>query len=176
MILNRNIVLKDFISLTPAEHTEVLAWRNDEIVRNQMFSSHIITMQEHLAFVAELAEIKTKYYYRLEWKDKPIGVIDFYDITAESAYYGLYLNPALVRAGAWGILLEYIAIDFAFNNLNVTTLNCESLAANQVVLKIHDFFGQSVFKQTDTVVYMHITSDEWCIKRNNLIGFINKFI
>jgi UDP-4-amino-4,6-dideoxy-N-acetyl-beta-L-altrosamine N-acetyltransferase len=176
MTQNNNIILKDFINLSYAEHEEVLAWRNHELVRTQMFSSHIISIQEHLDFVAKLTNTKTKRYYRVEWKDKPIGVIDFYDITTEDAYYGLYLNPDLIREGAWGILLEYIALDFAFHNLNVTILNCESLATNQSVLNIHYFFGQSVFKQTKTVVYMRITNDEWNIKRNKLARFINKFL
>ena len=169
-----NITLKDFTRLTLDEQQEVLSWRNHELVRKQMFTSELISLADHLNFIKSLSE--TKQYYKVEWKDKPIGVIDFYAINAESAFYGMYLNPELIGNGAWGVLLEYIAIDFAFKNLSIDTLKCESLATNHDVLKIHAFFGLSVYEQTEKTCYMHISKEEWEMNRNKLTTFVRKFL
>jgi len=171
-----NITLKDFTTLTLYEQQEVLSWRNNELVRKQMFTSELFDLADHLKFIQSLLETKTKQYYKVERKDKPIGVIDFYEINTESAFYGMYLKPELIGNGAWGVLLEYIAIDFAFKNLSIDTLQCESLITNREVLNIHTFFELSIYEQTKKICYMNISKEEWEANRDRLTTFVRKFL
>jgi UDP-4-amino-4,6-dideoxy-N-acetyl-beta-L-altrosamine N-acetyltransferase len=157
---NNGIILTNFVSLTPDELKEILEWRNNESVRKQMFTNEEISLEQHLSFVNSLTDSQDKLYFKVQWKNQSIGVIDYYDINQTSAFWGFYLNPSLIGS-AWGIYLEYIVLEYAFEILQLDELYCESLKSNSSVIKIHTFFHFITYNVNDNIVFMKITNDIW---------------
>jgi UDP-4-amino-4,6-dideoxy-N-acetyl-beta-L-altrosamine N-acetyltransferase len=100
----------------------VLGWRNHPKVREWMLHQNEISLDEHLCFIESLKSRADKCYFLVKQENKYIGVIDFTDITEESAELGIYANPDIHGVG--GVLME-VLIDYAF-----TTLKVKKLVAN----------------------------------------------
>jgi UDP-4-amino-4,6-dideoxy-N-acetyl-beta-L-altrosamine N-acetyltransferase len=169
MELHKNITIgklkfKNFINLNLEENTEVLSWRNDDRIKNMMFTKDIISLSSHLNFIDALKSSSTKLYYIVEYADTKIGVVDYYDIEVDSAYWGFYLNPNLLNS-SFGVLLEYYVLELAFGLLKIDTLYCETLKKNERVLKMHTEFGFIVDKQIDDSIHTRISKVDWEKKR-----------
>ena len=158
--LFKDIYFDNFTSLSIEDAKEVLEWRNHELVRKQMFTSDTITFENHLRFIESLKQSNRKLYLRVRWKNDSIGVIDYYDVEDETAFWGLYLNPKFIGS-AWGVYLEFIAIEYAFCALNLKELQCETLESNEAVLKIHSFFNFSTINVQNKIVIMKIDKKTW---------------
>jgi UDP-4-amino-4,6-dideoxy-N-acetyl-beta-L-altrosamine N-acetyltransferase len=164
---NSGIILTNFISLTTDELKEILEWRNNELVREQMFTNEEISLEQHLSFIDSLKNSQDKLYFKVQWKDKSIGVIDYYNINRTSAFGGFYLQPSLMGS-AWGIYLEYIYLEYAFEFLQINELYGEILESNESSIKVHLFFHFSTYNVTDNIIYMKITKDIWCANKEKI--------
>lgn len=157
------------LKLTPMDdhHLEqVLAWRNHPDVRKNMYTTHVISYEEHAAWFSKIKHAPS-YAYFIAYADiVPMGVIAFSDINPvdKSASWAFYAaQPAPLKAGS---LLEFYALEYAFHNLQLERLRCEVLDFNHSVIKLHQRFGfitQDVCSNhgQHQVVHLAITRTIW---------------
>lgn len=116
-----DLLLKNYAILTREEHELVLSWRNTERVREMMSSMDAISMDEHLAFVARLPQMRDRRYYLAYVGDRPVGVVDLTYMTED----GTTCNPGLFTGEGspmgTGLLLEVTAFHGLFDRFGYKT-------------------------------------------------------
>jgi len=139
------LTLTDFVDLSEDERLKVWRWRNHEAVRKWMYHPEPFSLKEHLVFIQSLVERKDKQYYLVKNQDEYLGVIDFVniDFCLKSCDFGLYANPEKAILGI-GSLLEMMGIYYAFNVLDLNTINVEAFFENRRSLGLHKKFGFEV--------------------------------
>ena len=119
----------------------VREWRNAPAIRENMYTSHEISRQEHIAWWEKTKAAIDSRYLIYETNNVPIGVISFnkIDRTNNNAFWAFYASPEAKRGT--GSQMELLALDFAFTELNLHKLSCEVLGFNSRVVRLHQKFG-----------------------------------
>ncbi|HQS02503.1 MAG: UDP-4-amino-4,6-dideoxy-N-acetyl-beta-L-altrosamine N-acetyltransferase [Halothiobacillus sp. 24-54-40] len=179
--------MNDFGRLRRIEDSELalmLSWRNAPSVRLNMYTRHEISMDEHLAWWERLRNQSDQNYLMYEKAGKPLGIVAFNNIDLDNrhAFWAFYASPDAPRGV--GSFMELLALDYAFDQLNLHKLSCEVFAFNTGVIKLHQKFGftvEGVFRSHHLVdgafveVYrLGVLEDEWLQNRNPLLGKIER--
>lgn len=119
----------------------MLSWRNSPSIRNNMYTRHEISKQEHFTWWEKIQESNTDKYFMYEQNNKPSGIVSFnkIDLINENSLWAFYAAPDAPRGT--GSRMEYLALECAFNSLGLHKLCCEVLAFNLPVIKLHKKFG-----------------------------------
>lgn len=131
--------------LRPLEESDlekVLAWRNSERIRTNMYTDHIISIQEHKAWF-EVAQLdKNSRYMIFELQGRPIGFVSFTNVDQKNnkCYWAFYIGEEDIPPGT-GAFMEFFAIEYAFEVLKIRKLCCEVFVFNSSVIKLHNKFG-----------------------------------
>ena len=122
--------------------TMVLAWRNSDRVRSNMFNNHIITMDEHLAWFSRLRQKKNDVCLIFEWQGKPVGALNFvdHDLEHHTCHWGFYLGSELLPRGM-GTVMGYLGLRYAFEKIGVDCLFGEVLTFNRASINFHNRLG-----------------------------------
>ncbi|WP_060824995.1 UDP-4-amino-4,6-dideoxy-N-acetyl-beta-L-altrosamine N-acetyltransferase [Sulfurospirillum cavolei] len=134
------LLLCNFTTLSKVQKQMILAWRNHEEVRAYMYNENAISEAEHFSFIESLKTRKDRRYFLVQHEGVDIGVIDFNDISNESAVMGLYANPTLHQKGVGSLLMDAI-VAYAFKTLNVHTLKAEVFESNTKAKTLYEKFG-----------------------------------
>lgn len=129
--------LLDFTTLDTQRLTTVLAWRNHSDIRRWMLSEDEISLENHLQFVESLKNRVDKRYFLVQREGEPIGVIDFTDITQNSAEIGIYANPQMRGVGE---ALMNALIEYGFSTLGVEILIASVFADNDRAKHLYEKF------------------------------------
>lgn len=130
--------------LRPCGDDDVLRmrqWRNHPDVRAMMYTQHEISEAEHLAWWARTRDRADAAYLIYETGGLAMGVVAFTEIAPGhgTAFWAFYADPDAPRGT--GSRMEWLALDHAFGPLRLRKLNCEVLARNKRVLRLHARFG-----------------------------------
>ena len=138
--MSDNIVLINFIDLTLEEKKMILSWRNHPSIKQWMYNSSDIALENHLNFIESLKECTDKLYFLVKLDDDYIGVIDFTNIDKESknSEFGLYANIELKGMGK--VLLNSIC-EYGFNTLHIDKLIAEVFAENERAVDLYKKFN-----------------------------------
>lgn len=119
----------------------VLKWRNHEAVRNNMYTSHVISPEEHSAWWVRESVNEQSRHLIYEADDSPLGVVSFSSYTGSNgtATWAFYSGDTSKRG--IGARMESLALDYAFNQLKLRRLECEVLSFNKPVVNFHRKFG-----------------------------------
>jgi len=121
--------MKNFIDLTDEEKEMVLNWRNHPRIRENMYSSDEISLQEHLSFIENLkGDVKNRYFLVGD-----IGIIYFNNIHKDFVEIGLYSNPK--KYGVGNFLIEKIL------EYNFRTLYLEVIETNKKAIDLYLRYG-----------------------------------
>ena len=134
----------------------ILEWRNRPDIREKMYTTHLISQEEHEAYFERVKTDPSKAYFICEDEaGEPLGVVNFVDIDARnrSAFWGFYAG--VTRRGV-GSQMEYLALEHAFESLGLHKLNGEVLASNRPVVEFHQKFG---FKIEGVLREHHLTPE-----------------
>lgn len=158
------ITLKNFVDLTHDEAIDVLSWRNHESIRHWMYSTHDITLDDHLAFIQSLKTSTDKLYFVVIKNGNSIGVIDLVDITKTTASLGLYANPFSDRKGIGTIILRAL-MRHAYDTLGLSTLHLEYFQGNEKAKTLYEKFDfipiRSNEKNGKKIICMEHTREHW---------------
>lgn len=165
----------DFFPLTALEHgtmMKLLAIRNQEAVRRNMYTSHEITEAEHLAWVEKLRTTGSSDYYAIFRMGNLIGAagISNFSEAHKRADWAFYISQEL-HGGGIGASVEYHFLNWCFHDKQLWKLNCEVLEFNQPVIRLHQKFGFQIEGvrrdhimregQHHGAVLLGVTRDEW---------------
>jgi UDP-4-amino-4,6-dideoxy-N-acetyl-beta-L-altrosamine N-acetyltransferase len=158
--------------LTEKDLPTILEWRNSHRIRASMYTDHIISWKEHVAWFDRIQQKKDMSYHICEYCQQPIGVIYFTNIDRENqkSFWGFYLGETNSPRGS-GVIMEFLALEHAFEELKIRKLSCEVLEFNTSVIKLHKKFGfqeegrfiEHIFKneQYSNVVFLSLFDRTW---------------
>ena len=131
-------------TIKPEELALMLSWRNAPSVRANMYTQHEIQLDEHLAWWERVQSRKDQQYLMFESNNNALGVVAFNGIDPinKNSSWAFYASPD--APNGTGSKMEFLALDHAFDNLNLHKLSCEVLAFNVPVIKLHQKFGFKV--------------------------------
>lgn len=127
------------VQLTDAEL--ILEWRNTDAVRLNMYNHKKISLDSHMTWFKSMLSNDSYKYFIYERDNNPLGVLSFSDIDLKNrrAFWAFYSGATNVRG--IGSEMEQLALDYAFNELNLNKLCCEVLEFNTSVINFHRKFG-----------------------------------
>ncbi len=98
---------KNFIMMSDDEKRMVLKWRNDDSVRQWMYSAKQATEEEHFNYIRTLEDRDDRWYWIIYRKEIPVGVLVLALQDNEKGIYepGIYMNPELYGEG-FGLFKE----------------------------------------------------------------------
>ncbi|MBS3681215.1 UDP-4-amino-4,6-dideoxy-N-acetyl-beta-L-altrosamine N-acetyltransferase [Ornithinibacillus massiliensis] len=121
---------------------QVLEWRNSPRVKNVMNSNHNITWENHLRWFKSIKENTDKEVYVVTYKGKPIGVVSLQEISKEHnrCEWGFYIGDKEAPKGS-GTILGILALNKAFNEMNLYKVCAQVLSTNKVSFQFHKKLG-----------------------------------
>lgn len=119
----------------------VLEARNAPEVRKNMYTHHVISSEEHSAWYSRIENDQTTAVYIFEEENSFSGVVIFSNINSvqKTADWGFYASQNAKKG--IGTRMEYAALNFAFEKMQLRKLNCEVLSFNETVIALHRRFG-----------------------------------
>lgn len=146
--------------------------RNEEAVRKWMYTNHAIGASEHLAWISRLKiDDRQIVFAVLDAERAPLGVVSVnaIDRLHKRADWAYYLTAS--ARGGLGSAIEYAFIDFVFGPFGAHKLNCEVIAGNDAVVKLHKkfLFREEGFRRSNIlkagarigVHLLGLTKEEW---------------
>ena len=137
---SRGYRFKNFILLSDEEKRMVLKWRNDDRVRQWMYSAKQATEDEHFNYIKTLEDRDDRWYWLVYRGAIPIGVLvlSLDDREKEIFEHGVYMNPELNGEG-FGLFKEIAyVLFFVFGIKNI----CGSVQSdNKSALYLNSFLG-----------------------------------
>lgn len=173
------------LEASPSIQSQVRNLRNQPAVRSFMYSDHPISVSEHAAWLRSLEGNTRQSVFVVAIDSRACGVVALNAINAthRTADWAFYLDSALQGKGL-GSQVEFWLLDHAFNTAVLEKLNCEVLATNQAVIRLHQKFGfsiegvrrQNVIKNGERidVVLLGITREEWLMQRPKMLDVIQR--
>lgn len=156
-----DIRLLNFLNLKDEEKELVRNWRNHDRVRGWMYSSNVISPEEHSKFIDGLKEDNKNYYWLAMNKDgKYLGVIYLNDlnISNRNAYIGIYSEQTNKLSGSGKLLIECLR-RIAFDILSLHSLKLEVVENNEKAIR---FYKKSGFSEEGRLKEFIFRNDKWC--------------
>jgi UDP-4-amino-4,6-dideoxy-N-acetyl-beta-L-altrosamine N-acetyltransferase len=154
------------------------SWRNAPAVRANMYTRHEISVQEHREWWARIQGRTDHLYFMYEVNGFSCGIVAFTSIDAASrnSAWAFYASPDAPRGT--GTKMEWLALNYAFDELKLHKLYCEVLSFNTLVIKLHLKFGfkhEGVFREQHLmnecfvdVIRLGILETEWRLHRSTM--------
>lgn len=108
----------------------LLAWRNQPNVARWMYTDHVIGAEEHARWFAHAMAAPDRRYWIIEAEDRPVGLINLYDIGRGSAGYAYYLADETQRGGGVATIAGVAVLDHAFQALGLSRVWAEAFVEN----------------------------------------------
>jgi UDP-4-amino-4,6-dideoxy-N-acetyl-beta-L-altrosamine N-acetyltransferase len=133
-----------FRSLQEEDLPLVLQWRNSERIRANMYSDHLISLQEHKAWFEKINRDKSVICKIFEYEGIPLGVVNFtqFDKSSNRCSWGFYIGEEMAPKGS-GMAMGYLALQHIFEEVNIYKLCAEVLTFNEKSLRYHKKLGFS---------------------------------
>ena len=139
----KEITFRNILDVDNKLQSDIRNWRNTPEISKYMYGNHVITSCEHQKWIESLKYRDDIIFFVIFKDENPIGALYFNNINQEHniADWGFYLYPPELAGKGYGAIIEYNAINYAFENLRLRKLNCEVLDFNTSVIKMHKKFG-----------------------------------
>lgn len=181
----KSLTLKPLDALEKELSLALLAVRNEYSVRKWMYTEHVIKEDEHLNWVDSLEQnARQKMFAILDQSGEPIGAVGISELDPlhKKCDWAYYLAES--ARGGLGSYIEFMFIDFVFNNFDVEKLNCEVIEGNDSVVKLHKkfLFEQEGFKQENIlkdgvrlgVNLLGLRKSSWVSGRDEIVSRYNR--
>ncbi|WAB92587.1 UDP-4-amino-4,6-dideoxy-N-acetyl-beta-L-altrosamine N-acetyltransferase [Pseudomonas citronellolis] len=157
--------------ITDNELELMLSWRNAPNVRANMYTRHEISLEEHRRWWDRIRLDPQHQYLMFEDADTPLGIVAFVNIDKlnGNSSWAFYASPEAPKGT--GSKMEFLALEYAFEELSLHKLHCEVLDFNTAVIRLHKKFGftvEGILRQHHYIdsrfadVYrLGLLSDEW---------------
>ncbi len=129
-------------SLREEDLPKVLAWRNSDRIRANMYNDHLITLEEHSAWFQRIQQDRNSQHLIFEYDDCPVGVINITQIDPQNnkCYWGFYLGETDTPRGC-GLAMGYLGLNHIFGRSEIRKLCAEALVFNVASINYHRKLG-----------------------------------
>lgn len=158
------------------------SWRNAPAVRENMYTRHEISSDEHLAWWGRTCQRQDQQYLMYESNSKALGIVGFTSIDRVNGNCSWAFYAAPDAPKGTGSRMEFLALEHVFKDLILHKMHCEVLAFNTPVIKLHQKFGFQVegilrqhhFKDGEYIdIYrLGILESEWATKREEMLNIL----
>ena len=170
------IIFKPVFECSRDQLVKMLEIRNESNIRNNMFNSKIINLDEHIAWSQKIKLDKKDFYFAVFKNEKIIGGLGFkYFDNKHSFDWSFHISSKETTPGI-GAILEYKSLEFIFSEYKPKILNCYVLKTNQKVSNLHKKFGfsetnitsdfQYNYNDIENVLKLCITKEKWKLNKN----------
>lgn len=157
----------------------IFKWRNQEHIRNSMFSTNKIKWEEHCQWHEKCGKDKTREDKIFVYKGKPVGVVSFVDINNEDGkcFWGFYIGTEQKEPGL-GKKMACTALDYIFEKYNLKVIIGEVLENNICSINFHEKVGfeykhlarKIVWQDTLVgVLRFELEKEKWLVIRTSII-------
>ena len=140
----RSLVIAPIQTLEVSAQMAIREIRNHADVRKFMFTDHLISVNEHLQWVARLKRDPNQVVFVLldVLTKNPLGVcsLNRLDLGNGRCDWGFYLAPSEQGHGI-GAAVQFRMLEFAFETMNLEKLDGTVIEGNDPVLRFHRRFG-----------------------------------
>lgn len=135
----------DFEDITQSDEETALAIlriRNEQGVRENMYTDHEIGPEEHARWIERLRGADDSVFFVVSTGGEIVGGVSISRIDRQHrrAEWAFYLSSTTQGRGI-GSALEVTFVTRVFNEFGMEKLNCEVIAFNQPVIDMHQRFG-----------------------------------
>lgn len=140
-------VLRD---IDESELELILSWRNTPSIRQNMYNNHIISIEEHKRWWSTIKNRSDCRYFIYEFNGQPSGIVGMVSIDQKNRNCTWTFNASPEAPKGTGSRMEYLALNYMFDELGLHKVYCEVLAFNTPVIKMHKKYGfeeEGIFKE-----------------------------
>ncbi|MDU7692688.1 MAG: UDP-4-amino-4,6-dideoxy-N-acetyl-beta-L-altrosamine N-acetyltransferase [Helicobacter sp.] len=135
------VILRNFTALSKIELLEILACRNHDSVRLQMYNKDLISTEQHFDFIERLEQYKRVCFYGAYISQNLLGVCSFeLKYPSDCAIGGLYKNPfskiKMPNKSLGEVILESLEF-ITFSIFNMQKLRLEVYAKNTRAIALY---------------------------------------
>jgi UDP-4-amino-4,6-dideoxy-N-acetyl-beta-L-altrosamine N-acetyltransferase len=127
----------------------VLMWRNNKVIRQYMFDSRIVTVEEHSSWFENAMRDEQKEILLYEHGKDPVGFVQIcHAAQSRVAEWGFYVAP-IAPKGTGTLMLKQV-LSHLFNLRNVFKVHAKVLEFNIVSKDLHQKLGfkeEGVFRE-----------------------------
>ncbi|WP_157384527.1 UDP-4-amino-4,6-dideoxy-N-acetyl-beta-L-altrosamine N-acetyltransferase [Nitratireductor soli] len=168
----QKIEFSDITKIDEKDALQVLAIRNEAPIRNNMYTNHEISRDEHFNWIDRLRGREDIKFFAVRFDGEIVGGVSLSGINTvhKRADWAFYLSETTHGRGI-GAALEYKVVSLAFDQFKIEKLNCEVISFNDRVVKLHEKFGfriegvrrEHVIRdgQKFDAILLGITKQEW---------------
>lgn len=164
--------------MTEADTAQIVAWRNQDFVRNNFINQALFTEEGHRNWIREQVEPGHVVQFIICLSDgREIGSVYFRDIdrTAQTAEYGIFIGEEDVLGYGYGSQTAKLALQYAFETLRLQKVFLRFLEDNVGARKsyenagfriVEDKWDMVLLKQGKRrVLFMEISREDWLLRK-----------
>jgi UDP-4-amino-4,6-dideoxy-N-acetyl-beta-L-altrosamine N-acetyltransferase len=174
--LASKLELWNIVDLPLADQLRVLELRNQDSIRNNMYTNHLIAEDEHLAWIERLTAGDHTRFFVVFAAGQIVGGVSLLAIShANRRTDWLFYIGEHAQGRGYGSALEFKFLDYVFFDNDFEKLNCEVLEFNRPVIALHRKFGfvEEGFRRDHILrdgrrygaYLLGITRQEWIARR-----------
>jgi UDP-4-amino-4,6-dideoxy-N-acetyl-beta-L-altrosamine N-acetyltransferase len=128
--------------MTRDDLEQVLEWRNSDRIRKAMYTDHVISWDEHLAWFRRVGQQNRSLHFIFEYRGSSIGVVNVTDLdrTNNRCVWGFYIGATDAPKGS-GSAMGFVALDHLVEKLGFRKIIGEALADNEDSIRFHKRLG-----------------------------------
>ena len=177
----RKFVIRNICDCSRGDQDRLLQIRNSDSVRREMYSDCIISTQEHARYIDSLRGNPSRVLFAILCeKSNVVGALSLSEIDRihKNCDWAFYLDSS--ARGGVGSAVEFFILDYVFNEIRFSKLNCEVIETNPMIVNMHKKFGfvEEGFRRENIIkngrrVGVHllgITRGEWHATRLDVLA------
>jgi len=181
-----NLKFKNITKTSNANVLELLKIRNQENIRNKMFTKKLITKHDHYLWLNKVKKNNKEDFFIIYYKEFVCGGLGIKNINKKfnMCDWAFYLSNEFNFPGL-GASVEFKSINFIFDKYKLSKINCYVLKNNKTVINLHnkfffvkvpildtEFDNYNINFSKNNVIKFFLDLKNWKIKSKK---FISKF-
>lgn len=128
--------------ITESDLEMILNWRNQDSIRKVMYTSRLISFDEHVRWFQQLQNNPSSHSLLFYYDNRPFGVVNINRINLNNLTcdWGFYIGEKMAPKGL-GTILGYKALEYIFEQLQMRKVCAEVLNYNEASIHFHKKLG-----------------------------------
>ena len=169
----------NYVFLSHEQKIEILKWRNQDVVREKMYNTDIISEESHLAFIDSLKNKDDRSYWYVTKDGEYIGsynIIDYCNIN-NSCESGIFFKDTSLNSLNDNINFAKSVYDFSFQLLGIELMRGYVKRTNLFMINLTLYLGFSIKEfDKDEYVKFEMTKKDFMGSLNNRNVSMRDFI
>jgi diamine N-acetyltransferase len=160
-LVSLRLIDKDDLPMT-------LTWRNRDNIRKWFFHTEPIALENHISWFNKYLHLNDDFIFIIEYDNKPVGQVSLYNIdwqNRDGEYGRLMIGEDFARGKGVSKSASMLLLDIGFHELELEKIHLEVKRDNIAAQKIYNYCGFSVSNESNDVLYMSISKNEFETKK-----------